>query len=860
MGSPRIEPPKAAIKFLCFFLKEEMQEEVIGDLEEQFQYLISKYSSSSANLRFWVQVLNYLRPFAIRKFPSPFTNQTIMFRHNFNISWRTILKHKGFSLLNIGGLALGMILTVLIALWVFDEIKYDRFHQNYDEIYQVIANRDFNGNIFTDRNMLFPLAKAIEEEIPQVSKSVWTTHPQSQFLKVGKNSIKKTGFSVGGPYFEMFSWKFLVGDAKTALDDPTSIILTESGAKALFGDLDPMQQSIQINNERDLRVTGIIVDPPLNSSLKFDYIMPFDYSDQQTAKIKDNWRNNYSWRVYVQADSKVDIAQLEGSITNLMQGRTEDLQSTHFLFPMRKWHLHNEFKDGINAGGAIRYVRLFGIVALIILLIACINYMNLSTARSEKRSLEIAVRKTLGSERRQLIQQFFIETILISALAFTCTIITVYFLLPSFNVMVNKELSINLLDPWLWLCGLTIILTTGIMAGCYPALYLSSFQPIKMLKGRASRHGIVLPRRVLVVFQFIASIALISSTILVHQQIQFIKQRDIGYDTNNLIMIPTNAESHEKYEVIRNKLQASPIVRSVTRSSSPITNIWWRFPSPQWEGKEPNLDILFNGLAIDVDFSKTIGTQIIQGADFSGSPSDSEAVLLNQSAISAMGIKNPIGKILTGQGSSHKIIGVIQDFVMESPFSAVDPLMVFFRDQYNYINIRLKDQVNPQEALKEIEAIFAEYVPEYPFEYDFVDQAYSEKLGSVELISKLINIFAMLAIFICCLGMAGMASFMIEKRSKEMAVRKVLGASLNQLLLLISQEFLWLVAIGFLLAVPFTYWLVNRWLLQYEYHISISPWIFLFVGIGVFTLTILVVGSNTLRAARSNPINALRSE
>jgi ABC-type antimicrobial peptide transport system permease subunit len=783
-----------------------------------------------------------------------------MFRHHLNISWRNILKNKTFSLLNIGGLTLGMTLTFLISLWVYDELSFDRFHANYQEIYQVIANRNFNDNVFTDRNMLFPLAKAIDAEIPDVKDAVWTTHLQTSLLSVDETSLNKQGLVVGGPIFDIFSWHFLQGNATDALANPACIVLTESTALALFGSSDPLDKIIHVDNERDMKVTAIISDPPANSSLTFDYLMPFDFSSPAVKKSMESW-DNYSWYVYVQANAHTDIAKLEKEITDLMFRHTEDALSTYFVFPMEKWHLHGQFKDGVSTGGAIRYVRLFAIIALIILLIACINYMNLSTARSETRSLEVAVRKTLGSERSQLIYQFLLETILLSLLAFLGTIIVIYFLLPSFNLLVDKQISLNLISPRLWLSGLGIILLTGFLAGSYPALYLSSFEPIKVLKGSIKQgSGIILPRRILVIFQFVASIALISATIIVQQQIKFIKQRDLGYDPDNLIVIPTNSSNDRNYTAIKNRLKESPLINSVTRSSSSLTSIGWGFPAPDWPDKDSETNILFKGMTADQDFSATVGTKIVEGREFTGMPSDSTSILLNEAALQAMKLKDPLGKKVTGFGPDLTIIGILQDIVMESPFSTVEPMMVFYGNSYNYIGIRLAENVDPSSALQEIESTFKEFSPEHPFEYQFVDQEFAKKLGSLELINKLINIFAGLAILICCLGMAGLASFMIAKRAKEMAVRKVLGASLEQLLLLISHEFITLVGIALALAVPLTYWLVDDWLLQFELHISISLWIFLYVGIGAFLLTVIVVGLNTIKAALASPIIALKSE
>jgi ABC-type antimicrobial peptide transport system permease subunit len=562
----------------------------------------------------------------------------------------------------------------------------------------------------------------------------------------------------------------------------------------------------------------------------------------------------------LQPGAKVDL--LNKHINNVeKQHNPEDNVSTYFTFPMSKWRLYSEFKDGKNIGGMIEYVRLFTVIALIILLIACVNFMNLSTARSEKRAKEVGIRKTLGSDKKQLVIQFFFESIILALIALLFSIAAVYLLLPSFNLLLDKHLSLNIARPLFWLGALCIVLFTGVVAGSYPALYLSSFNPIQVLKGTVlTGRKAVLPRRILVVTQFVISILLISATIIVYQQIQHVKNRDIGYKPANLIMVPSTADIDKNYAVIKQELLKSGIVAAVTRTSSPITDVWWKSPSPDYEGKHADVNIIFSGLVTDVDFTKTMGIKVLQGKDFAGTPSDSASMLLNKAAVEAMGVKNPIGMQMR-YGKNFTVIGVTDNVVMESPFKPVDPMMVLHsNDNSSVVTLRLKDGILPQKGLQTIEGVFKKFNPAFPFEYKFADAEFGKKFITEVLISRLTNIFAGLAIFICCIGLAGLASFTIEKRIREIGIRKVLGATVQQLLMLISKEFFKLVIIAFVIAVPVTWMLMNNWLQKYDYRVTISIWMFGIVGLVILLLTLAVVGLNTARAAVRNPVKSLRSE
>ena len=785
-----------------------------------------------------------------------------MLKNYFKIAFRNLTAKKGFTLTNILGLAIGMTCTMLILLWVQHELAYDKFHKNYGNIYQVMANRHFNDDVFTDNAMVFPLAPALAARYPQIENAVVTSAQEPHVLSIGDKKLKKNGYTVGGHFFEMFSWNFIRGNPATAIADPASIVITESLAKALFGKEDPINKVVRYDDKVNFKVTALVKDVPDNSTMQFDYIIPYDYSLEGVKNNMSEWVNS-SWNVYLQTTPGTDISQLDKNINDLeKQHSSGNNNNTYFAFPMNQWHLYSDFKNGKNAGGMIEYVRLFSIIGIIILLIACVNFMNLSTARSEKRAKEVGIRKTLGSGKKQLILQFFFESTSLAIVAFVISIVAVYLLLPAFDRLVGHHFVMDFTQPFFWIGSLAIILFTGIVAGSYPALYLSSFNPIKVLKGtRLAGKKSVVPRHVLVVAQFVISILLISATVIIYQQIQHVKDRDLGYNPDNLIMMPVTDATQKNYTIIKDELLKTGLVNAVTRTSSPITEIWWRNPGPDWEGKPENAHINFSGMSAEKDFIKTMGIKLLAGKDFSGLPSDSSVMLLNKAAISAMGLKNPLGMKMSYNGKDYTLTGIMDNVVMESPYKPVDPMMAISYPGYtNIISVRLNNHVQPQKALGDIETIFKKYNPAFPFEYQFADKEFGKKFITEELISRITNLFAALAIFLCCIGLAGLASFSIERRVREIGIRKVMGASVRQLLLLVSKEFLRLVLIAFLIATPLTWYLMHNWLDNYAYHVNINIWLFFVVGISVLLLALLVVSLNTMKTAMANPVKSLRTE
>ena len=785
-----------------------------------------------------------------------------MFQSYLKIAWRSIRRNKGFSLINILGLSIGMASTIFILLWVQDEMSWDRFHSNYQNIHHVMVNRNFNGETNTDNSTPFPMAAGLKQAFPQIKKSFVANYGQDQVLKYKETILKRRGYQVMGDYFDVLKWTFIKGNKETALSNPENIVLTESIATSLFGKEDPMGKTIKVDNNELKKVSGIVKDPPPNSSVLFEFIIPYNPNSDFVRNASDDWVNSFT-QTFVELEPGTDLKALEKQISLFANNKnSNETDFAYLLHPMEKWRLYSDFQDGINTGGMISYVKLFTAIAIIILLIACVNFMNLSTAKSEKRSKEVGIRKTLGSARSQLIIQFYSESFLFAMMSLVVAVLSVYFLLPFFNTLIGKELILNLVDIKFIALAFIMILVTTAVAGSYPALYLSSFNPVKVLKGTfLTGRNAALPRKVLVVFQFGISVLLISSTVLVYQQIQYVKNRDLGYETNNLLSIPTSDEAKRNAQVIKNELLQTGLIASVTRTMTPLTEIWNFTPAPDWNGKPAGTEMIMTATATDQGYSETMQTKMLAGRDFTPAPVDSNAMLLNKAAVDMMQLKEPIGMEMRHFNRKYTVVGVTENVVMGSPYTPVMPMMTFYSpERTNFLVVRMKEGVKPQELLPKIERIFKQYSPETPFQYSFVDQDFNSKFITEDLISRLSKIFAGLAIFICCIGLSGLASFTIERRFKEIGIRKVLGASVQQLIFLISKEFLLLVGIAALISIPVTWYLLNNWLANYEYRISISIWLFVGSCISVLLITLLIVLLNSIRAAMSNPSKSLRTE
>lgn len=794
-----------------------------------------------------------------------------MIRNYFKIAFRNLLKYKGYSFINIFGLATGMSVAILIGLWIYDELSYDKYHENYDRIAQVMQNQNYNGQIATHTSMPYQMAQEIRNnygsDFKYVLQSSWTS---GHILTYGEKKFSKSGNFFEPQVTDMLSLKMLKG-TRAALKEPHSIILSESYAKAFFGDADPMDKLMKLDNKTDVKVTGVYEDLPYNSSFKdMYYVMPWELYMITNPWIKtmdDPWGSNFT-QAFAQIADNANMEAISKKIVNVKLNKVSKEDRRYkpllFLHPLSKWHLYPEFKDGRNIGGRIEFVWLFGIIGIFVLLLACINFMNLSTARSEKRAKEVGIRKAIGSVRSQLVVQFFSESLLVVAFAFLLSLVLAYFALPYFNELADKKMSILWTNPIFWLMGIIFSIITGLIAGSYPALYLSSFQPVKVLKGtfRVGRFASI-PRKVLVVLQFTVSVTLIIGTIIVFRQIQHAKDRPIGYNRDGLINIfMMTPDLHNHFEAVRNELISSGAILEMTESGSPTTSIWNTNGGFDWEGKDPGLAVDFPNNGVTHGYGKTVGWQFKLGRDFSKEfATDSSAFVINESAVKFLGFKNPIGKILKWNGKPYAIIGVIKDMVVESPYAPTrGSLFHISRDSENVMILKLNPNKSSREALAQIEGVFKKYNPASPFEYKFVDEEYSRKFGDEERVGKLATFFAILAIFISCLGLFGLASFVAEQRTKEIGVRKVLGASVMNLWQLLSKDFVILVLISCFIAIPIAYFYLNSWLQRYEYRADISWWVFVVSVAGALFITLLTVSFQAIRAATANPVKSLKTE
>jgi putative ABC transport system permease protein len=795
-----------------------------------------------------------------------------MLKNYFKIAFRNLIKQKGYSFINIAGLATGMAVAILIGLWIWDELSYNTYHQNYDRIAQVWQHNIYNGNIGSQVSNPYLMAEEIRNtygsDFKYVLQSSWNS---THILTHGEKRFNKEGSYFEPEVTEMLSLKMLQG-TRDGLKEPYSILLSESTAKAYFGDGDPINQLMRIDNKQDVKVTGVYEDLPYNSSFKdMSYILPWELyliTQEWIKKMENPWGSNFT-QTFVQL---ADHAEMESVSVKIKDVKLNKLKDEHerrynpvvFLLPMSDWHLRSEFKNGVNVGGRIELVWLFGIIGVFVLLLACINFMNLSTARSERRAKEVGIRKSIGSVRGQLINQFFSESLMVSFIAFTVALLFVQLLLPAFNQVADKRLVLPWANPVFWIVGIGFSFLTGIIAGSYPALYLSSFEPVAVLKGtfRAGRLASI-PRQVLVVLQFTVSVTLIIGTIVVFNQIQFAKNRPIGYDRNGLIHVfMSTLDIHKHFETVRHELKSLGAIAEMAESGSPTTQVWNSNGGFNWQGKDPALAVDFPNNGITHEYGKTVGWQFKEGRDFSREfATDSSAFVINEAAAKFLGFENPVGEELVWENKPHTIIGIIKDMVIESPYAPARPsLFHVSKDEGNVIILKINPAASSHEALSKIETVFKKYSPEAPFEYKFVDEEYARKFGDEERVGKLASFFAALAIFISCLGIFGLASFVAEQRAKEIGVRKVLGASVFTLWSLLSRDFVALVGISLFIAIPSSFYFMNNWLLKYEFRTNLSWWVFVVAGTGALAITLATVSYQAIKAALANPVNSLRSE
>lgn len=861
-------PPRRAEQFLHWFLREELAEEVAGDLEEKFLQVLRERGPLRARLNYWYQVFHYLRPFALGiHLPQPLIHLA-MYKHNFLITYRNLIKQKSFAVINIGGLAVGMAVALLLGLWLFDEVSFDQYHGKRDRVAQVMQNQTFSGEIKTDNGVPKPLGPVLKETYGSHFAGVaMTSWVNQHYLSVGEKHLEKRGLFSEEDLPDILSLDLVEGQID-GLEDPSSILISASAAQALFPNTSALDQSLQLNYETDLRVAGVYRDLPDNSSFaEVDFFAAWEVYEKDLPDWI-SWGNNW-FQLFVELKEGQNMAAVSEVIR---EAKIKHIDEDHaryrpelFLHSMSQWHLYSDFKGGKVAGGRIQYVWMFGIIGVFILLLACINFMNLSTARSEKRAREVGIRKAIGSKRGQLIRQFFFESVFITFLSFLVALLLAQLALPWFNELAEKNLHLLVRMPAFWGLGLGFCLIVGLLAGSYPALYLSSFDPVKVLKGKFQPgKRAALPRQILVVGQFTISVCLIIGTLIVFRQIQFAKDRPIGYEQSRLVHLYLSGNGIlDHFDPFRDEVLKTGLVENLALSESPVTNSWTTNSGLDWRGKDPAMQDEFVTMRVSHDFGQTVGWHIKEGRDFSRDfQTDTMGLILNEAAVAYMGFENPIGeKVEWGENETMTVIGVVDDLLTQSPYAPVRQGFFFMdKRRIRFLTIKLAAHASTEQALAMLEEKVTSYDPAYPFDYNFVDQSYANKFGEEERIGNLAGAFTLLAILISCLGLFGLASYIAEQRTKEIGIRKVLGASTRSLWQLLSREFIILVTISSVVAIPLAYFLGSNWLENFLYRAPLDWWLFAGAIGGALFLTLLTVSFQAIKAATANPIHALRSE
>jgi ABC-type antimicrobial peptide transport system permease subunit len=793
-----------------------------------------------------------------------------MIKNFFKVAYRNLLRNKGFSVINITGLAIGMAAAMLIFLWIQDEVGYDQFHKNKDRIYESWNRVKFDGVKLSAWNSVPDLfGPILIKDIPEVERAVRVVGDRKSLFLVGDKKIVESGYLVDTGFLQVFSFPMLKGDASTALNDKHSVVLTEKTARSLFGNEDPMGKIIKISERDNFTVTGVLKDLPVNTRFEFDYLLPrsnLQYGEGQNLGWGDN-----STPTYVLLKPNVNFAAVNAKVKELRQKYNDDAKKMKwemFLYPISRWRLYSSFTDGVEDNqGRILFVRLFGIIAGFILLIACINFMNLSTARSEKRAKEVGIRKVVGAQKGSLISQFIGESVLLAFLAGAVAMVIVQISLPAYNQLIDKKLFIDFGNIYTWMAFAGFILFVGVLAGSYPAFFLSSFQPVKVLKGTFKKaNALVTPRKILVVLQFTFAILLIICTIIIKQQIDYARDRSTGYNKDNLIYQFMTGDIPKHYAQIKNELLASGVARSVTKTNSPLTERWSNGWGQDYEGKDPNDQTSFDRYLADEGLGATAGLQFVQGRDFDLSkyPTDSTGLIINESALKVMKFKDPIGKKVGDLGVDWHIVGVIKDFILTSPYESTRPILICGAKSkfmtFYVVQIKLNGNNPTAKNLEKAKAIFAKYNPDYPFDPKFIDEEYARKFENEKTQGTLASLFAGLTIFISCLGLFGLATYMAENRIKEIGVRKVLGASVASITTLLSKDFLKLVIISFFIAAPLAWWGMYKWLQTYEYRVGIGWWVFALAGLLSLMIALVTVSYQSIKAAVANPVKNLRAE
>lgn len=790
-----------------------------------------------------------------------------MFKLNLKIALRNLWKHKTSSIINVVGLAIGLASCLLLLLYVSYEWSFDKQFKGSENVYQVMTNFvDAKGNIKGTVDLTSnAIAQVIKQEIPDVEAISRISNNGQQLIANGENSFKKESKYADPDVLKIFNYEFIAGNPLTALNTPKSVVLTEGMAKLLFKDGDALNKSVRYNNEADLTVTGIVKDLPANSTNTFDFLMPWSLFEALSDWVKRPDWGNYNWQTVVRVNEKANISLINSKMKGIIKKNSGNSTDESFIFKLSDRHLFGKFENGKSVGGDIERIYLFVALALGILFIGCINFMNMATAKSERRAKEVGIKKTIGASRASLISQFLTESILLTVISVLVAIVLVEILLPTFNNLLNIKLSIDYHSTGYWVGITTIILLTGLLSGSYPALYLSSFNPIQTLKRKITRTKAipVSLRQVLVIGQFSFAIILIIATLVIYKQVQFIKDRPVGYDLNLLAEMPQEGELGKKFDLFKTELLKSGAVTALCQSSGSLSNSGSSFWNFEWPGMtKADKDVIFNQIATTYDFTKTNGIQLVSGRDFSKSfASDTAALMLSNTAVKLMGLKNPIGTPVKYHGNDFTVVGVFKDFIWGSPYYTDRPMVVAFSQGWGgQITMRLNPDNSLTKNVELITQVTKQINPAYPVDLKFVNDLYAKKLQGEKVLGILSNLFGGLAIFISCLGLFGLAAYSAEQRTKEFGVRKVLGASVASIMQLLSVSFMKMILVAIIIGVPAAYYLMNKWLGHFEFRTAISWWIIVAAIFGTSIIAFLTVSFQAYKAAKANPVDALKYE
>ncbi len=776
-------------------------------------------------------------------------------------SLRNLYKNKLYTLVNLMGLTIGLSCVMLISLWILEQFSYDQFHANNNRIYEILENQYYSdGFVLTTMATPGPLAEKFKNDRPEIVLSSRVTWGDTKLFRVENNIFQERGYYVDPDFLHIFSFPVVAGEGAKALEQPGKILVTEKMAEKYFGHTEVLGETINLDNQQDFQIAGILANPPENSSLSFEFLLPFKEYEKKNEWL-ESWNNN-GIRTFVMTDSEETNLNDEGELKNFLKNSSEQGNADLLFLGLSDLYLRFDYKDGIyQGGGRITYVRLFAIIALFIILIACINFMNLSTARASTRTKEVGIRRVSGATRGMLIRQFLGESLLLSIMAGLMAVVIVQASLKRFNELFDSHIALDFSQVGLWALLLGITLIAGVLAGSYPAFFLSRFQPIEIFnKINKQGKGSQWFRKGLVITQFAIATFLIIGTMVIYLQMSHIRHQNLGFQKENLIYLPVNGTLWEKYDVVKNELTQIPGVQSISASNGIVYSWGNNTSSVSWPGKDPESSILFQTIPVELDFLETIGAELADGRDFSEAfPSDSSNFLINERAAELMGLDNPVGERLEVQGEAGQVVGLVKNFRTNSLHIEQEPVILYYRPWKNFIYARLNTD-DIQATLSQIEKVITNHNPAYPFDFSFVDKEYEKLYRTEQRVGALSRLFAILSIFISCLGLFGLATFTAQQRTKEIGIRKVMGASVSQLSSLLSGEFLKLVIVGFVIAAPVSWWVMHDWLERFVSRIELSWWIFLVAAFLSVAIALLTISVQTIRAASINPVKALRYE